>query len=397
MSTPTTFADIQTTLTIAQNKQDLLNELAQFNLPPLSWETGAVVESLVEVQASAQADYQANQVVVVATGINNTSTGDALTLLSSELFDNDRVLGVYAVGYVTLTDTAMAGPYTFYVPQLTFSIGRSSDKVFLGVCGALSGLTTITLPRGSSVDLVVQAASPGMSFNVAAATINTIGRGGIPGVKVTNPLDWQTKYTATTGGRYGTDDQADGDLQVENLSGWSKGVGSNVVAYMVWAEATSSAVTRTTVMTPNIFDPGQVNLTIAGAAGPVSGAAVTAVQNYIAINQTGGSLVPETVRCIVASAVAHNVAVTASITVQATYNTAAFQAQTLVNLQSYFSTLPIGGVVSFERVVEVLLYQAGTSPGVIVGATVTTPAANVLLGVTEVAVASPVTITYVSV
>jgi hypothetical protein len=53
-------------------------------------------------------------------------------------------------------------------------------------------------------------------------------------------------------------------------------------------------------------------------------------------------------------------------------------------------------LVSRERIIEVLLYPAGTSSGVIVDADMSSPATDVQLAYNEVAVVAP-TITFVSV
>ncbi|WP_434127504.1 hypothetical protein, partial [Enterococcus faecium] len=84
--------------------------------------------------------------------------------------------------------------------------------------------------------------------------------------------------------------------------------------------------------------------------------------------------IPETARAVVSSALGNGVAVIATLYVQATFNTPAFQTTVLANLQAYFADLPIGALVSRERIIEVLLYPAGTSSGVITDADMSSPA-----------------------
>lgn len=395
MTVPVTFADLTTPLTVAQNKQNLLNQLAALGFPALSWETGSVPSGLVEIQASALTDQQVGQSLTAQSGLNDFATDEALTLLADQLYDNQRQVGSFAKGYVRLTDTANAGPYTFSATSKSFSVGVGG-LVFNGLYAATTGSTTVTLPKGSSVDVFVQAQSIGSEYNVASSAINVFARGAIPGVTVTNPGDWQSLYA---GSQYGVAEEGDTKLRDRDQSKWgSLGTGSPAKAYRYWAETASQQVQQVEVYSNyDIFDPGRVDVVIAGSSGPVAPDVVAAVQNYIAPSQIGGSLIPETARCVVTSAAAHNVTVTATLYVQSTYNTAAFQAQTLANLQAYFADIPIGGTVSFERVVEVLLYQAGLSAGIITDAVVASPAADVVLTLFEVAVASPVSITYVSV
>ncbi len=147
----------------------------------------------------------------------------------------------------------------------------------------------------------------------------------------------------------------------------------------------------------DIFDPGRVDVIIAGSAGPVGSPVVAAVQNYIAAAQVGGDKIPETARAVVSSALENVVVIEAVLYVQATYNTAAFQATVLANVATFFADLAIGALVSQERIVEVLLYPAGLSAGVITDATIAAPLQDIQLDFNEVAVPDVSGISFVSV
>jgi uncharacterized phage protein gp47/JayE len=145
-----------------------------------------------------------------------------------------------------------------------------------------------------------------------------------------------------------------------------------------------------------MLDPGRVDVIVAGSAGPLGPTVINAVQNYIAPMQVGGERIPETARAVVSSALGNTVTVIATLFVQAAFNTPAFQTTVLANLSAYFADLPIGALVSRERIIEVLLYPAGTSSGVIVDADMSSPVTDTQLAFNEVAVVAP-TITFVSV
>ena len=113
--------------------------------------------------------------------------------------------------------------------------------------------------------------------------------------------------------------------------------------------------------------------------------------------QIGGERIPETARAVVSSALGHTIVIAATLFVQATYNTAAFQASVLANVATFFADLAIGALVSQERIVEVLLYPAGLSAGVITDATVTSPLVDIQLAYNEVAVADVTGVVFVSV
>ena len=398
---PVTFASLRTPQTVAENKLSLLNALATLGFPALSWETGSVPSGLIEIQAAALTDFQTAEQLIAEGGLNSFATGDALSELSDEVYDDQRQAGLNTIGYVTLTDTANAGPYVFSATSVSFSIGLGSSIIFDGIADAVTGSTQVTVPKGGSVDVIIQSQSVGSAYNVGVGTITSFVRGVKPGVGVNNPSDWLSKYASA---QQGTDPETDPQLRDRNVSKWGTlGTGSPEKAYRHWATTATAGfpsiqqVKKCVVYTNlDILDPGRVDVIIAGSAGPLGPTVVNAVQSYIAPMQIGGDRIPETARAVVSSAIGTTINVIATLYVQSTFNTPAFQATVLANLQAYFADLPIGALVSRERIIEVLLYPAGTSYGVITDAEMSSPAVDVQLAYNGVAVAAP-TITFVSV
>ena len=406
---PVSFADLTTPLEPAVNKVDLLLQLAALGFPALSWETGSVPSGLVEIQANSLTKFQENQAQIAESGLNETAFGEGLTIHAAQVYDNTRQPGLFTIGYVTLTDSGNAGPFTFSATGTSFSRGPGG-LLFNGLVDAETGSTTVTIPQGGSRNVVVQATSVGAAYNVAPGSINFFARGVLPGVTTTNPTDWLTKYAS---GQAGTNEETDDQLRDRDRSKWGTlGTGSPERAYRYWAATASQSVKKVAVFTNlDMFDSGRVDVFIAGNSGSVGPAVVaavqnyiapqlvggslipetakcvvsSAVQNYIAPQQVGGSLIPETAKCVVSSAVQVNVNVTATIFVQAAYNTAAFAAQIDDALLTYFQALDIGAFISTDRVAQVMLSPAGLSPGIIVAATVTSPLLNVQLAYNEVA------------
>jgi len=380
---PVSFADLTTPQKAAENKVDLLLELAALGFPALSWETGSVPSGLVEIQANAITKFQENQATVALSGLNETAEGEGLTIHAAQVYDNTRQPGLFTIGYVTLTDSGNAGPFTFSATGTSFSRGPGG-LLFNGLVDAVTGSTTVTIPQGGSRNVVVQATSVGAAYNVAPGSINFFSRGVLPGVTVTNPVDWLTRYAL---GQAGTNEETDDQLRDRDRSKWGTlGTGSPERAYRYWAQTASQSVKKVAVFTNlDLFNSGRVDVFVAGNSGAVGPAVVAAVQNYIAPQQVGGSLIPETATCVVSSAVQVNVNVTATIFVQAAYNTATFAAQIDDALLTYFQALDIGAFISTDRVAQVMLSPAGLSPGVILDATVTSPLLNVQLAYNEVA------------
>ena len=104
-----------------------------------SWETGSVPSGLVEIQASALTDFQFAQKIVAEGGLNDTAIGDSLTLNSQQVYDNTRYTGLTTIGFVRITDTANAGPYTFQATSTSFSVGPGG-LLFNGLYAAATGL-----------------------------------------------------------------------------------------------------------------------------------------------------------------------------------------------------------------------------------------------------------------
>lgn len=388
MPVPVSFADLRSPKTVAQNKQILLTQLSAQGFGAFSWETGSVPSGLVEIQASALTDFQVGEQIVAESGLNDFATGDALTQLADQLYNNQRFTGLYTLGQVTLTDVANAGPYTFSAESTSYSVGPNGLR-YNGFGGSK------TLPKGGTVLVDVKSEDIGAAYSqIGIGTLTFFARGIIPGVSVTNTTTW----LQGVGAQQGTDAETDAQLRDRNRSKWaSPGHGSPEKAYRYWAETADQQVKKVVVYSNfDIFDPGRVDVIVAGTGGPVGAGVVATVQSYIAASQIGGDLIPETARAVVSSALARNIVVVATLFVQAAFNTAAFQAQILSNLGAYFADLAIGGLVSKERIIEVLLYPAGLSAGIITDATISSPVTDVQLAYNEVAVQQP-TLTFVSV
>ena len=396
MPVPVTFQSLRTPRTVAENKLDLLTQLSAVGFGAFSWETGSVPSGLVEIQASALTDFQYAQSYIANGSLNDPATDEALTQLSDQVYDNQRGPGLYTIGFVRLTDVANAGPYTFSATSVSFSVGPGG-LLYNGLYAAATGGTSVTLPKGGAVDVVVQSVAVGVEYaQIGIGALTFFTRGVIPGVSVTNPSNWLTGYA---GLQQGTSIETDAQLQDRNRSKWgSLGTGSPEKAYRYWAETADQQVKKCVVYSNfDIFDPGRVDVIIAGSSGPVGPSVVAAVQNYIAPAQIGGERIPETARAVVSSALGHVVTIAATLYVQATYNTAAFQATVLANVAAFFADLAIGALVSQERIVEVLLYPAGLSAGVITDAAITSPLADIQLAYNEVGVPDVTGVVFVSV
>lgn len=374
MSTPATLADLRTPKDLATNKAaiyDLLiakSDAAGKKVNPYTWESGAVPATLVEVEAEAATDYQVAQKIVAEGGLIDLAEKDALTEHAKQVYQVERRLGLPTIGWQTITDSALAGPITFSQGSVSFSVGAGG----LTYDGVNDG-TILTLPRAGSVRVKVQSRGTGSKYVVSAGSINFFARGIMPGVTVTNESTWLTNGTALpqggtqSGCQQGTSDDPDSTLRALGKAQWGTlGTGSPESAYRRWALGAHASITKVAVLTNlDLLDPGRVDVIIAGAGGALGVEQVTAAQNAIAPLQTGGERIPETARAAVTTAQNYSITVSGTMYVQASLNTSTFQAQVAADLAAYQADLPIGGLVSWERLLEVVTRQAGVSAGVI--------------------------------
>lgn len=371
---PSTFAELRSPKTNAQNKTQLYADLIAIGVPGVySWDSGSVPSSLVEIEARALTDYQTATKIVAEGGLNSTATGDALTLHAHEVYENERVPGRYTIARLLLVDSAFAGPFTFSAESTSFSVGKGG-LLYHGTGGS------VRLPQGGSIYLDVISDSTGAQYaQVAVNAINYFARGVLPGVTVTNDATWLTGAN----GQVGTSDESDDRLRARNAAQWgtlsaymrlagfgpqgASAAGVPATGYKKWALDADPAVTRVAVLSNlEILDPGHVDVIIAGDAGAVPPGTVLNVQNAISPSQIGGPRIPETARCVVTSAVNQTINVSGTLYVQREYNTAAFQAKIASDVAAFAAQLPIGGLVSWERLLQVVQNQAGLSAGVIV-------------------------------
>lgn len=375
-----TFAQLQTPLTQAENKLNIYQDLIAAGLTQVqSWESGSVPSALVEVEAQAVTELQGAAQQTLYSGLNELAEGDALTVHAAQVYDNDRFAGRRARGRVLLQDAANAGPFSFDPASTSFSVGEGG-LLFIGYGGQ------VTLTSGGQAYVPVEAEAEGSAYNVAAGTITFFSRGILPGVTVTNEPDWQT---APSDAQLGTNPESDPALRTRDRGKWGTlGTGSPPSAYENWAlTAGEGQVTKTGVFTNlDLLDPGRVDVILAGDAGAVPASVVLAVQVYISENQVGGERIPETARAVVSSAANYVLAVSGTLFVQGAYNTAAFQAGVTGDLQDFVQAIPIGGRVSWERLLQVALNRAGLSPGIITDVSGFAPSADVQLAYNEVAV-----------
>lgn len=325
--------------------------LAVSTLPVTSWLGGSVPLTMIEKDAEANEDLNATVVQIAKGGFGSTAKGAWCDLYHKEIYDLDRVAGIHTEGNVTLVDAASSGPHTL-------AAGAFVAQTATGL--QYRNMNAFTLNAGATLaNVLMRAVRVGGEYNVSGGAI-TQRVTALPGVTVNNPNPAGGSWITISGRAPETDSQ----LHTRGKGRWPAvgAPGATDPVYDAWAKAASLSVVQTKVRASPVV-PGQVDVIVAGASGPVDGATVTAVQNYI------DQRTPTTSVAVVSSAVAFPLSVTGTLRV-ARGSKAAAEAAVSKNLtalvgggfNSILEELPgigIGGDVWQDQFVEQIMLAPG--------------------------------------
>lgn len=305
-------------------------------LPTSSWQAGSTPLTIVEVDSQANEDFLSVIQKIAGSGFLSTSADAWLDLVLQEVYDEVRRAGVVAQHTVTLEDVGNGGPYTILPGSLT--VGTATGLRFANVDGG-------TLLEGDTLDLTFQAEQKGTAYNVAVGAINLLLTS-LSGVTVTNP-DLGAGVSTT---QQGVNRETDAEAQLRASQKWGtlSSSGGNEDAWTFWAKEASDEVTRVKVKADPIT-PGGIILLLAGPNGPVDGAVVTEVEDALQVRIPFGGVLT------VQSALAQNIAVSATLYVRAGYESTALAAAQ-ANLIALFQ----GGTNSVGEVLPGIPISDGT-------------------------------------
>jgi len=173
--------------------------LFQTVFPPFpvnDWESGGAARTLVEADATTLADLSGNAIPGIAGGgLVQYATGGWLTLLSDQLYENERFNPGATSGLVSLTLSASASPLTI----------NPGDIIVANTAGGgvnayqFSNTTGTTISPGTTVSLPFSAIQPGAAYNVQNGTL-TILLTPKPGLTANNPAPGTSSVSHSGGG-----------------------------------------------------------------------------------------------------------------------------------------------------------------------------------------------------
>lgn len=338
MATPN-LSDLLAPQTADQEKTTLLTRLAGKGFPVTFWGTGGVARTLLELFAAAFSDVINLVIAVASGGFVGLASGGWLVLLAKQLYDLDQIQASFTFGTVVLAAAPTSSGYTVVPGQIV--VQSDSGVRFTNTTGG-------TLAAGGTLAITVQGESTGSAYNVGTGSINALLTP-LPGVTVSNPAVGGSGTWITT---QGADQESDASLQARCLARWpSLGSAPTQSVFDLWAKTASTEVTRTREF-PDATTPGQVDLYLAGAGGPVSGGAITTVQSFV------NPRLPLCVSCVVSNTQAEQIQVTATLYIRNGFQTVA-AAAAIAALDAYINGVDIAGVVYESDVFEALQAPQG--------------------------------------
>jgi len=338
--------------------QELIDLLREKGFPITDWHPGGVGRTILEVDAAALEDLYTLVPAIAAGGYLATAQGPWLDLLVESAYGLQRHPATFARGRVALTAEPGYGPYTLDPGDLW--VGTADGLRYQNTTGGV-------LPVGGTLEVEVQAESPGSRYNVPAGTI-TILHTPLPGVNVTNPPGWLLEAAR--------DEETDEELRRRARLRWaSLGTGATKAAYEFWALA-HPAVTKVRVLDDHPRGQGTVDVVIWGEGG-LGDDVVSAVDAYVQERR------PLTADVAVYSATPRTVDVVATVYVRAGYLSQA-QAAVAEELAALQRATPIGGVLYRSALIEALFARPYA-----VNVVLAQPTGDVVLGPVEALVLSP--------
>jgi uncharacterized phage protein gp47/JayE len=332
--------------------QALLALLQLGGFPVTAWQSGSVGPVLTNMEAKALASLGRAISKIAAAGYlarsDDPTTGAAgawLDFLGEQVFQDKRNDATFTNGQVVLVDAANAGPFTIQPNGLWVS--EASKKYLFNS----TNQAILTLPLGGSLPVDVIAAEAGAAYNLAPGVISVL-QTSLPGVTVSNPIPGGAQTWITS---VGTDRESDALYTARLKAKWSTiGSGSTDGAYFY--NATTPSVTGTNEVTQcgvSNDGSGGVLVVVAGAAGPVSTTALTAVDAVMQAKR------PLTVRVRTNNAIPSQTPFAGTVYVSSKYDLSATLSAVQVAIAALCRTVPIGGTLYVAQVIETIMMVPG--------------------------------------
>jgi phage-related baseplate assembly protein len=381
MATPLTLAQLTTPLTRQEVQASIYSVLARLGVNTASWKSGAVVRTIVVGVSVVLAAFSTLMADVARSGFLEFSEGAWLVLVARHVYGVEKTMATFATGQVTLTNPG-GGSFAFEPGDLIVANTVTGLTYRNTLAATLGALTTVT------IDVV--ATEAGSGGNAAPHAITTITNTLIGGVTCDNAL-----------GMTAVDEESDAALRLrcqERLGALSPMGPWDAYAYAVRnatrADGQAIAVNRIRITKDGY---GNVYVYVASADGLVTGGDLT-----IAADAVDQWATPQAVTAHVIAATPYALNVTAEVWA---YNTggltnAQIEAAIVARMTLFCSAQPVGGNVLVPATGVGYVFADAVRAAVAAAVapqtfhvTLTAPAADITLAVTDVTTVGTVTIT----
>lgn len=273
--------------------QQILNDLDAEGFSATSWQEGSM--ALLQVNLTGELQSKLADVAVQLKGAfipsNPTCVSDALTVVSSGFYDNQRNDAVTAQHLVTLTCAATQGPYTINASDLVCSYVSPDGGLqlqFRNVDGSAFGAGPAypaTLASGTSLQFLFECETAGANANVGGDATNT---GATTTFKLVTTLAGVT-ITAHSIYRSGMDQESDTRLLQRDQLKWSTLSAVELFDDRVkyWALTAAPAITTVAVDSTNPRGQGTFDVYVAELDSTANQTDVSLVQQALDLRTMG--------------------------------------------------------------------------------------------------------------
>lgn len=335
----TTIEDLTTPITEDDALATLLNNLTQLGFQATSWQSGSIQLTFLKLIAMVWAAVSVTIATIATAGFTSLANVQYvyLSLIATYWYQITPISAQNTVGEILITSSPTAGSTTFAVGDIIISDQPN------GTAGANTYTNTEGGTLGPDATLLVEfkADIAGASANIPPNTTLYLWTAGFVGLTVTNPVVAATSTWITSPG---VDQESAARLATRCLLKWSAlTYGNTDGAYKFWAMTALPTLTRLEML--DAPGDGTVTLVGANALGPISGADITTIEDYVnGVDDGIGRRPINDIFTAVAATTVTTPALTVTVYCLPT-KVATITGDATTALLSYIGSVPIGGTV----------------------------------------------------
>jgi len=323
-----TLEQLRTPVSADDALADMLQDLQDLGFTADSWQEGSIVRTILESQAEMVSRMSQIVKTLVDLIYIDTAEGDNLSLLVKNLYDITSKDATPTVGYLQISDSANAGPYTFDANEL---VAQDDDATV-----TFSNTSAGTLSLAASASIEFRAESSGTLGNVDVGKINSFVVAPA-GLAVSNPAYSGSTWITV----FGQDAEPDAALRSRAPKRFTE-VNGLTGEYYEYQALTIPGINQAKADTTNPRTTGSVDIYVWGEGSPPTSDQIADAQALLDKHKALDS------DPLVRPASATVISVTGSIYVDKKFITDtanSLEPQVKAAVQDYFSSASMGGTI----------------------------------------------------